>query len=422
MLRRFEEYLFFLTILFLPTQLGKHFWPQFSYVYSLPIDYLSPTIYFWDLLVIFLILTYILRQPLVNKKALNLLFIFLLTQGISLLSVVLSPGINLGAGLVRVEQYFIAGLFGIYLASQNFQDLIKKIFWPLTIALSFECLLAILQFIKGGTVGFWILGERTFSLSTPAIAKFDFLGIQYLRPYATFPHPNTLASFIVITLPLLLLHRSKNQSALSLPLVLFLGGFATLLTVSRIALLVGLIELVSLIKSKWLIVVIIILILLSPFLYVRFSSILNFDGLSLLRRDDLLETSWQLFLSHPLFGVGLNNFIPFSADSFLVGPSRFLQPVHNVYLLLMSETGILGLLGFLGMVGYPVWRLSNFLFFNFQFSQKRGFASFSIIFLIWLSIFFLSFFDHYFLTQPQGIRLMFLTWGLTLSLISSKIA
>src|ERR1035437_10261792 len=58
---------FYLLVLFLPTQLGKHFWPNFSYVYGIRIDYLSPTLYFTDLLVIGLILFWVL-EVLINAK------------------------------------------------------------------------------------------------------------------------------------------------------------------------------------------------------------------------------------------------------------------------------------------------------------------------------------------------------------------
>src|SRR5476651_2543095 len=45
---------FYLLILFLPTQLGKHFWPNFSFVYGIRVDYLSPTIYISDILFVLL--------------------------------------------------------------------------------------------------------------------------------------------------------------------------------------------------------------------------------------------------------------------------------------------------------------------------------------------------------------------------------
>ena len=50
------QLLFSLLILLLPTQLGRHFWPSYSFVFGLKVDYLSPTLYLTD---IFLVLTLI---------------------------------------------------------------------------------------------------------------------------------------------------------------------------------------------------------------------------------------------------------------------------------------------------------------------------------------------------------------------------
>src|SRR5687768_10565446 len=137
-LQRIEQVLFFLTILFLPTQLGKHFWPDFSFVYSLPIDYLSPTLYFWDLLVILLCLTFILRSPKINRLALNLFFVFILSQSFSLFN----NFSNLGVGLVRLEQYFISGLFGVYIASSKNISIKLAVFWGLILSMTSQSLLA----------------------------------------------------------------------------------------------------------------------------------------------------------------------------------------------------------------------------------------------------------------------------------------
>jgi len=197
-LKKIENVLLFLTLLFLPTQLGLHFWPDFSFIYSLKIDYLSPTLYFWDILTVGFLITWFLRIPKVNIFALNVFLFFLLTQGLSLLGAE-----NIGAGLVRLQQYGLVGFFGVFLASQDFKGLSGKIYLPLFLGILGQSSLAILQFIKGSTIGFWALGERTFTLLTPGIAKFDFYGHEFLRPYATFPHPNVLAGYLLITIILL---------------------------------------------------------------------------------------------------------------------------------------------------------------------------------------------------------------------------
>ena len=55
-----ELLLFYSIILFLPTQLGLHFWPEYSKVLGLRIDYLSPTIYMTDVLILLLIVLWLI--------------------------------------------------------------------------------------------------------------------------------------------------------------------------------------------------------------------------------------------------------------------------------------------------------------------------------------------------------------------------
>ena len=394
-LARIEKVLFFLTIFFLPTQLGKHFWPEFSFVYSLPIDYLSPTLYFWDILAICLCVIFILRGSHINRLALNLFYFFILSQALSLLV----NFANIGVGLVRLEQFFVVGLFGVYIASSKFSQIKFIIFSALVLSILSESLLAVAQFIKGGTLGFWILGERTFFLSTPGIAKFDYHGIQFLRPYATFPHPNTLAGFLIITTLLLSLWNKYSRLT---RLTILIGGLTVLLTVSRVAIVAGLVSAMILIKKKGRIALFVATIILLPILYTRFSSVLTFDNFALTRREELSSIAINLWFKSPILGVGLNNFIPAASDLLLVGPSRFLQPAHNIMLLALSETGIVGLVGLISLVGYPIWLTIN---------NKRY-----TILLLWAVLGFLGMFDHYFLTLPQGYRLLFFIWGLSFSI------
>lgn len=380
--KRVERTLLFLTLLFLPTQLGRHFWPQFSFVYSLPIDYLSPTFYFWDILVGLLWVVFISSKKHINRAALSFLYFFILTQALSLL---FNP-LSVAGGLIRLEQFVISGLFGVYIASLKKTE-ISKIFLPLSLAVLGESVLAVLQFLKGGSVGFWVLGERTFSLSTPGIAKFDFYGREFLRPYGTFPHPNVLAGFLVITGILL------NKK-----IITFFTGLIVLLAVSRTVIVAWIMSSFWLIKDKSRILLICLILLALPILYTRFEAIFSYDNISLLRRESLTQQAINIFLKNPLFGVGLNNFIPYVSEQVVAGPSRFLQPVHNIFLLALSETGIVGLVGLISLIGYPLY--------------KRKFL------IAWASLIFLGLFDHYFLTLPQGYRLLFLIWGLSLSIVS----
>ncbi len=396
-LKKAESILLFLCLLLLPTQLGKHFFLDFSYIYSLQIDYLAPTIYFWDLLLLVLILVWVLQKPKINKLAFNLFLFFLLTQAISLIG-----ALNLGAGIFKLEQLILTGLLGVYIAGQNFNYLKKQIVSAFSITLLFEGGLAFWQVVFKKTLGFWILGERSFNISTPSIAKFDFFGQIFLRPYGTFPHPNLLAAFLLIGVILIYCLRDKNQKILTLSI--WLGSLAIFLTFSRAVILVFVIWLFLIFRKKIKLLWPVFLII--PFLAVRFLTVLNYDNLSIIRREELAILAVGDFLSAPLKGLGLNSFINQTAISHLVsGESRFLQPVHNIFLLTLAETGILGLSGILGLLGIPIVNLW----------KKKNLIESKILLGVWIIIFFLGMLDHYFLTLAQGLRLFFLIWGLSLS-------
>jgi O-antigen ligase len=409
LLQKSEGVFLFCTILLLPTQLGKHFWPTFAYVFSLPIDYLSPTLFVWDILVfIYLIFRFysIWHEDILSRlrTPLSVLLIFLLSQLVSIMW-----NQTYGVGLVRLWEYGLIGLWAVMLGTYDFKVLIKNIQLPMFVSFMFEVSLGFSQTLLGHSLGFWILGERTFSITTPAIAKFNIYGFEYLRPYGTFPHPNVLSAYVSITTYLLwsissLSHWKKLVSLLS-------GGILVTMSVSRAVVTGGILLMLARLNKNQRIWFTLFCILLSPFLYIRFSSLFSYDLLSLTRREDLFYIGWSVFCQSPIFGVGLNNFIPTIAYSTPVtGFSRFLQPVHNIYLLALAETGLVGLVGLLLFIAYPIYRL---------WKVKRTLMSQSLFF-IWPLILFLGLFDHYFLTLPQGMRLVGLLWGLSVSATQSK--
>lgn len=394
-LRKAEAFLLFSCLLFLPTQLGKHFWFSFSYVFSLPIDYLSPTLYFWDILALGLVTVWLLRRPSVNYLALSLLLFFLLSQSLSLLF-----PLNFFGGLFKLEQLTIAGLFGVYLASQDVKQITFRLLPPIFIAAIFESLLSLLQFSVGRSVGLWILGERTFDVSTPVIAKFSWFNQILLRPYGTFPHPNVLAAYLLISLPFLLLIKQARVKLL-LSLVV---GITTLATFSRVAIVLLFVYTLPFLRKR-LKLFLILFIIFAPLILIRFSSALNFDSLSLIRREELADVALKAFLSSPILGVGLGSFINYaSTSSVIAGPSRFLQPVHNIFLLSLSETG---LVGFMGLLSVSTVAIRNVI------KIKRTSLFRSLVFG-WVVIIFFGMFDHFFLTLAQGQRLFFMIWGLSM--------
>lgn len=400
--RKLEQTLFFLVILFLPTQLGKHFWPSFSSVYSLRVDYLSPTIYFWDLLVLGLwtakLTSVFLKKEkiAIETKVVSLFLFFLLTQIASAYNAV-----NPGASLVRLKDYLAPILFALYLAGSDFSKIKKIFFSGILYSVIFTCFLSTAQFLKGGGLGFWVLGERELDMGSPLIAKFNFYDKIFLRPYGTFPHPNLLAGFLILALPLLMAGLSPFLKGFKMTLGLLIS-LTVFISFSRPGLILAGIYIFVLFRKFWKILAI-LTVLAIPLVFVRFSSIFTYDSLALLRRQELSEYAVRFFWGNPLIGIGLNNFINIlSSTEVLVGTTRFLQPVHNIFLLSLSETGIFGLSGFL------------LLFLASIYSNIINKTNLSKVLLGNLFvIIFLGLFDHYFLTLPQGQRLFFMMIGLS---------
>lgn len=397
-----ESVLFFLAVLLLPTQLGKHFWPQSAFIYSLKIDYLSPTIYFWDLLVL-LLLTVAGFNLLRQKKKISLNKPFAILLGIFFLSLLpsLLGSLNPEAGLVQIKDYLSASLFGLYIAGKDSVRIRKLLFPALIISFIFICALGLLQFLLGRSLGFWVLGERDFSVTTPLVAKFNYYDKIFLRPYSTFSHPNLFGGFLMVTMPLVLYGLPKVFRKIALILGL-LGCATVLVTFSRPALILLAVYFLVIYRKYWKLMLV-TLVLLSPLVVVRFVSIFTFDTLAILRRQELQEYSVELFKRHIWSGTGVNNFVnALAIDKILVGTSRFLQPVHNIFLLILSETGLIGLAGFLLMFLTSVYKNIK----NDNYLSRILLASL-------LSITFLGLFDHYFITLPQGQRVLFLILGLS---------
>lgn len=410
-LKRVEHSLFFLLILILPTQLGIHFWPDWSSVFGIRVDYLSPTIYLTDILVVALLISWLLSRQkhsrtkeLKNKKFINLVFCFFVFLFFSSLLVAQ----NQGAALYKLVKLVEFSLLGFYVFKNYTKySILNTLYFPLSAALVYSSLLAWYQFLAGHTLGLWLLGERTFDINTPGIALQSINGVDYLRPYATFPHPNVLAGFLLVGILLLKL---PSYTATQLPSkfssVAWLLGLSTLiLTFSHSAWVAGLAalfvygipKLVHL-ASKYFIHITLFAILVSllfPFL----TGGINTDALpqEFGRRIDLGRAAMGMVVDNHLFGVGLGNFVV-RLPEYGGAPSVswFLQPVHNIFLLVLAETGLVGF-------GFFLWVLSVVF--------KRLRTTNYVLLTTFLVILITGTTDHYWLTLQQGQLMLAIVFG-----------
>jgi hypothetical protein len=399
---KLHQKLFWLLIFFLPFQLGRHFWPKFSLVLGLKIDYLSPTFYLTDLLFL-LVLFFWLWEQRKKIKSFNLswlkknwwlgaFFLFLC------LNVFLAQ--NQGAAFYKLIKITEFSLLAFYVAKNKIS--LTFLVFPLSLGVMASSLIAWFQFFHQGSLNglFWWLGERTFNMTTPGIAKAIFNGQLILRPYATFPHPNALAGFLLVGLILTANLFLKKERFLAL-VYYFLAIGALLFSFSRSAWLVGLLAAGWFLFQKkgkqrfWLLLLLALLILI----FYSFPYFSTNEAFS--QRTQLMKSAWLMLQSFPLSGVGLNNFIVRLPDYWsLTGFTYWLQPVHNLFLLMASETGWPGLLIFLWLLFLTFRRA-----FRFKDKDHLLLMALSTIILLGLT-------DHYWLTLQQNQLLLACLTGL----------
>ncbi|RJQ28085.1 O-antigen ligase domain-containing protein [Candidatus Parcubacteria bacterium] len=456
MLKRIERAVFFFAVFFLPFQAGKHFWPDFSFVGGLRVDYLSPTLHATDILIILLFLMVVLewirgirrirvrlnlpfslvgfycglRGALAVGKGIRigrriiffLVFLFLLIFPFFFAS---SPEAVIFGGIKFLEFSF----FAIYIAKKlSFRDK-DVLIDSLSIGAIIVSFIAIIQFLKQGSVGgfLYLLGERTFTSSTIGIANMSLDGALILRSYSTFPHPNILAFFLFMVV-ILAFFKVKNEKDLYekifLMITLLISAIALFLTFSRTViicfLLFAVYYFVFSFKKKKVKMSVFTLLFLGVVVTISYfvvysSRFFDFDSFlqGFVPRQDLLNVAMLIFRESPIVvGVGINNFYIHEILYQKNISSTLLQPVHNIYALVLVEIGLLGLLGFLGFFRESVKILLKKII---KYKRKELKDFYKGVLVLMVSIMFVGFFDHFFLTLQQGQMMLALIIGLAWS-------
>ena len=402
-------FLFSLLILLLPSQLGKHFWFDFSLVRGVRIDYLSPTLYVTDILTIGVLMSWWWHRKKIKDQRSK---IKTKAQSAKLLFVIIFIAINIFFSsnpfltIYKWLKFFEFTLLAFYVYKNS-----KLLgYWLFSITLLYSSFLALSQFFFQHSIGglWWFLGERTFTSTTPGIAQIIIGGKLFLRPYATFSHPNQLAGYILIVLTLL----TSARRGLAESMLIVLGCLVLILTFSKAVLLTGflIILLHSFFKRKKKNIV------LSPgFIFVSTVfigllgiwavDILPFQSESFTLRALLTSASLGMTLSSPVWGVGLGNFIP-QVSAFISPLTNvaILQPVHNIYLLIAAETGLAGL-------GFFLWFLLK-IFNNSNLKPQT--SNLTVYHLALVAILIIGLFDHYFVTLQQTQLLTAIVVGMAL--------
>lgn len=376
-------------------------------------------IYFSDILLIssflFFAISYFAHEKVIRFSPGDygftiLLFLFVL----SLASTFLYSSGGLGIFFAGFRLFELLLLY--FLLSEKILSLKETVFF-LLYGVFIQVIIVLMQYISQSSIGLSFLGEPEISSAIPGVAKIDFEGVKMVRPYGTFPHPNVLGGFMMLMLGWVFLLFRTRFSYLFISVILV--GAGLIFSFSRSALLAVVTAFfiffsLNEVKIPWRIIMIflssfVFLIVLfnleSLYLYRLFDF---FGSSALLERIDYNEVAVNMFLENP-FGVGFGQFTNFMQDFSLEKFAPWtMQPVHNVYLLVLAEGGIIAGLLLLSLIVYTFYKLLSYS------GKVGGNLSFNIHLLTaqFFGLVVLFLFDHYFLTLYQGQILLIIFFAL----------
>ena len=283
----------------------------------------------------------------------------------------------------------------------------------------FQAVISIIQFLNQSSLGLKYLGESIFNADIKGVATFyNFYGDKVIRAYGTTPHPNVLSAYLFLAIFafyfIWLYKKVKYEKLLFYAhLVVTWALFYTFARVSVFALganyfiRAGLTAFKfphSLKKDKVLmllffmgVIVVMFTVLYWPDIISRATISADEDAVQLrnfYNKESLKIISWT--------GTGIGDFVNELAIRVPMLPDYLYQPVHNIYLLIYAETGVLGISMFLLFL--------VFLFKDFvaRTGMKR-FHHYSLV-LLFSSFLFMGLFDHFLWTLQQG---RFVFWLVT---------
>ncbi|MBD3282065.1 MAG: hypothetical protein GF387_00410 [Candidatus Portnoybacteria bacterium] len=420
-----EKILYYIFLFLIPFQIR-------SAIIKGTTEWDSIFLYLTDILILAIFILYIKRTRTFSIKENKFLVLLIF---IAALSIIPAQKESIALyGLIKLIEY----IFIYYYTKKNIRELTPNaIFNILIFTGSIQAILAIAQFIEQKSIGIKFIEAGIYSPGEPGVATFIYQNIPILRSYGSFPHPNILAGFLILTIFLIYYQLQKKQSSI-LYIFLSLMIFALFTTFSRTAMAVFFVSsliflLLNLIKlrvfehteariraGKRIMNIFLILILsslisiliLSPYLKARFFNITP-EEQAVDLRFFYNKMAVNMTKDNIITGVGIGSFAVHSQNypAYLRAaakmqdqeikeiPQWLFQPVHNIYLLIASEIGIIGLIFFLLAIARKTKDLKNNIF--------------NPIFYILISFLIIGLMDHYFWTLQSGAIMFWLTLALT---------
>ncbi len=330
----------------LPTQLALHIWPSWSYIHGVRSDYLALYISLVDVMVVIVLIAYYRDTvQLIRKSHAGLILLIGLLVATN--TIVSYAPFHTLVWWIRLLSLGLA----LYTILRSGRKSLSMMLWGLVGVSILQSALVILQASSQSSIqGIWyLLGERMLTPSLPGVATISVEGREYLRPYGTFSHPNTLAGFYLLVhffMRWLGEHDLTPSERRAVLVLQYLSPFLILASFSKTAIAVyvlGTIVLVIADRDYRRCVLclgartITLLVLLAVFM------IPAGDPASISKRLTLSAQAARVIWDHALWGVGAGSYIiAQSALPTKTALTALYQPVHNIALLGFAELGIAG--------------------------------------------------------------------------------
>jgi hypothetical protein len=422
MIQKFAHLLFFLSVFFLPWQTQAVF--ATARIAAEPSPYGVAGIYVVEAMIIF---AFVLRGreffTLPTMRSNRALLIFLAAAFFSL-------------GFSQVEWVGWFHLFHVvtavllYLLLTDNRTDMRRVVTLFLLGLLVPVCVGWYQVLSGSSPESTLLGVSAKDAATQGIAVVETAEHRLLRAYGTFPHPNIFGGYVaagIVALAWLSCYARNRQQLVGFFGFAVLIGATFVVTFSRSSWLgLCLAFLVLFVLMLWQrrppprrvmalmsVCAVSVLSTLAVFhteVFSRFDPTQRIEIISMQERASQYQSYGDVFLSSPIIGVGPAAYT-FVLEHLDPGhPAWSYQPIHNVYLLLLAELGLVGII----VLGFGLLAMNPF---TKRSIKKNGnlFASALAVFLFTIGLF-----DHYLWTLWPGLALVALCLGFIVSLVFQR--
>lgn len=390
-------------------------------------------VYFSDLFLIstlafFLIHRFVLKKyQIPNTKyqiSTKILVLFVFWTGLSIF----------WAGDQMLALYFFVKLLlavGLFAFVRSREVDMKKIVWVLIFLGVLQGGIGIAQFLSQKSIASSILGMSSYEAYEAGSSVLKIDSGRFLRAYGTFSHPNMLGGFLGVILVLsvvyyvLFIRYEKSWGMardilflLTSIIVIFLGLLLTFSRSAWLGVVLGMIILgVSLffqkdfeVRIRFFKMVVVLGLCsivfgwpLSSQIFPRFDrSVIAKEGSVTERIQSFRDATVIIGEGNIFLGTGAGNFTAKMIKLRPDHPVWSIQPVHNAFVLIFTELGLVGFLLFLSFLGSTLWQMRHLL-------RKKENILFGIALIVLLPSLLV---DHFLWSSHFGLFFLFLLLSL----------